>query len=191
MSDKPPNHGTYEIWHDGRTHAADVESVEVYHVWQLTRRRPELWQHGPGVTLHTDSPRATRTGDVIVDPTCGAWKVEEDGFLAVEPPGPVKERMEREGITPQHMQLLQDWLADMLHVATAVHDPRDDMPTTGEWQDIKAEWTHDYSLRRLEERVVRYEDEPHRPLDRESPSNPDPASRARYQRRGHSRGTER
>ena len=35
----------------------------------------------------------------------------------------------------------------------------DDMPTPEEWQLLKAEWTHDYGLRRMEERGVRYEDE--------------------------------
>ena len=46
-----------------------------------------------------------------------------------------------------------------------VADDRDEMPTPEEWQKLKAEWTHDYGLRRLEDRGVRYEDEIHRALD--------------------------
>ena len=106
---KPPNHGTYQIWYQGKTHAVSVESVATHKVYQMTRKRPELWKNKPGVQLHIDHPRTTRNGDVIVDPTCGAWKVERDGFLAVEPPAPVKERMEREGIVPQYIQLLKEW----------------------------------------------------------------------------------
>ena len=42
---------------------------------------------------------------------------------------------------------------------------RDDMPTPEEWPTLKAEWTHDYGLRFLEDRQVRYEDTAERPLD--------------------------
>jgi hypothetical protein len=214
MSAKPPNHGTYQIWHKGRTHAADVESVAVHKVYELTRRRPELWKHKPGVTLHTDHPRTTRNGDVIVDPTCGAWKVERDGFLAVAPPAPVKERMEREGIVPQHLQLLKEWTTHMLDVAgkddvsiapapgpplpaSAVRDERDGLPTPEEWRQLKAEWTMDYGLRRMEDRGVSYEDQADRPLDRTQDRTaprtaaPDPAQRAKFQKRDTDRGHER
>ena len=94
---KPPNHGTYQIWYHGKTHAVSVESVATHKVYQMTRKRPEFWKNKPGVQLHIDHPRTTRNGDVIVDPTCGAWKVERDGFLAVEPPAPVRRRIERGG----------------------------------------------------------------------------------------------
>jgi hypothetical protein len=39
------------------------------------------------------------------------------------------------------------------------------MPTPEEWQKLKAEWKHDYGLRRLEDRGVKYEDEVERKLD--------------------------
>ena len=39
------------------------------------------------------------------------------------------------------------------------------MPTPEEWRQLRAEWTHDYGLRHLEDRGVRYEDEAERPLD--------------------------
>jgi hypothetical protein len=116
MPDKPPNHGTYQIWYKGETHAANVESVAVHKVYEMTRRRPELWKNRPGVEVLVDHPRTTRNGDVIVDPTCGAWEVKKDCFQVVEPPAPVRERMERENITPQYLQLLQDWTAHMLEV---------------------------------------------------------------------------
>jgi hypothetical protein len=41
---------------------------------------------------------------------------------------------------------------------------RDDMPTPEEWRKLKAEWTHDYGLRRMEDRGVKYEDEVERKL---------------------------
>lgn len=49
--------------------------------------------------------------------------------------------------------------------AGAIADDRDDMPTPEEWRKLKAEWTHDYGLRRIEDRGVKYEDEGERPLD--------------------------
>ena len=42
---------------------------------------------------------------------------------------------------------------------------RDDMPTPEEWRKLKAEWTHDYGLRRMEDRGVKYGDEAERELD--------------------------
>ena len=42
---------------------------------------------------------------------------------------------------------------------------RDDLPTPEEWRKLKAEWTHDDGLRRMEERGVTYEDQAERPLD--------------------------
>jgi hypothetical protein len=44
-------------------------------------------------------------------------------------------------------------------------DDFDDMPSPEEWRKLKAEWTHDYGLRRMEERGVRYEDQTARQLD--------------------------
>ena len=44
-------------------------------------------------------------------------------------------------------------------------DDGDGMPTPEEWRKLKAEWTHDYGLRRMEDRGVKYEDEGERPLD--------------------------
>lgn len=41
----------------------------------------------------------------------------------------------------------------------------DGILTPEKWQELKAEWTHDYGLRRLENRGVHYEDEPDRTLD--------------------------
>ena len=38
-------------------------------------------------------------------------------------------------------------------------------PTPEEWRKLNAEWTHDYGLRRMEERGVKYEDQAARPLD--------------------------
>jgi len=49
--------------------------------------------------------------------------------------------------------------------AGAIADDGDGMPTPEEWRKLKAEWTHDYSLRRMEERGVKYEDEGERQLD--------------------------
>jgi len=70
MNSKPPNHGLYQVWHEGKVHVLDVDSVGVREVERLTRQKPERWKDA--VTLHTDNPRPTRTGDVIVDPERGA-----------------------------------------------------------------------------------------------------------------------
>lgn len=110
---KPPNHGTYQVWHTGKVHAVDVEGTNVRDVERLTRRPPEKWLNHPAVTVHVENPRSTKLNDVIVDPTCGAWEVQKDCYLAVEPPATVKERMEREGIVPQYLSLLREWLSDV------------------------------------------------------------------------------
>jgi hypothetical protein len=111
---KPLNHGTYQIWYKGATHAADVESVGVLEVYRMTSKRPGLWKNNPDVTLHIDHPRTTRNGDVIVDPTRGAWEVKRDFFEAVEPPAPVRDRMERDDIMPKYLQRLKQWTTHML-----------------------------------------------------------------------------
>jgi hypothetical protein len=109
---KPPNHGTYQVWREGKIHSLDVESVSVHDVVELTEQPVAWWVSNPAVTVITDAQRPTKLGDVIVDPTCGAWEVQEDGYLAVDPPAPVAESMEREGIVPQHIQLLQESIKD-------------------------------------------------------------------------------
>jgi hypothetical protein len=48
---------------------------------------------------------------------------------------------------------------------SAIADERDGMPTPEEWRKLQAEWTHDYGLRRLEERGASYQDEAERTLD--------------------------
>jgi hypothetical protein len=144
MSRKPPNHGTYQIWHGGKVHAVDVESVNEFEVDRLTRRPPAKWKDNPAVKLHIDNPRSTRLGDVIVDPTCGAWEVQKDGYLAVQPPAPVAERMEREGIVPQHIQLLKEWTEDMLAAIEAqertVADQKpSDRAKYAQWQSAESQ----------------------------------------------------
>jgi hypothetical protein len=47
----------------------------------------------------------------------------------------------------------------------AIADVRDDIPAPEEWRKLKAEWKHDYGLRHLEDRGVRYEDEVERQPD--------------------------
>ena len=42
------------------------------------------------------------------------------------------------------------------------------VPTPEEWRKLKAEWTHDYGLRRMEDRGVKYEDQAERRLDRDA-----------------------
>ncbi|MBX6312456.1 MAG: hypothetical protein IRY99_05980 [Isosphaeraceae bacterium] len=131
MSRKPPNHGTYEIWYEGRTLAVDVQSTGVREVERMTRRPPGRWRDHPAVKVHVENPRGTRLGDVIVDPTCGAWEVREDCYLAVDPPEPVAERMRREGIAPQHIRLLKEWTGHMQEsltgeeITVAVQEPCD------------------------------------------------------------------
>src|SRR5271157_1223867 len=49
--------------------------------------------------------------------------------------------------------------------AGAIADDGDGMLTPEEWRKLKAEWTHDYGLRHLEDRGVKYEDEGGRQLD--------------------------
>jgi hypothetical protein len=79
----------------------------------MTMKRPERWKANPAIKVYGDGTRSTTVGDVIVDPTCGAWLVEWDGYTSVTPPGPVRERMEKEGIVPGHFKALGDWLEDM------------------------------------------------------------------------------
>jgi hypothetical protein len=45
---------------------------------------------------------------------------------------------------------------------------RDHIPTSEEWRKLKAEWSHDYGLRRMEDRGVKYEDQAERKLDRDA-----------------------
>ena len=49
--------------------------------------------------------------------------------------------------------------------ASAARDPRDGLPTPEEWRRLQAEWRHDYGLRRMENRGVKYQDETERRLD--------------------------
>ena len=111
---KPPNHGNYQVWRED-VRVFDVESVAVHKIEELTQRSG--WENDPSVTFHGDDRRPLRLGDVVVDPTCGAWEIQEDGYLAVKPPAPVRERMEREGIVPEHIQLLREWTGSMLEAA--------------------------------------------------------------------------
>jgi hypothetical protein len=131
MNRKPANHGAYEVWYEGKTLAVEVQSTNVRDVDRLTRKPPARWKDHPAVKVHVENPRSTKLGDVVVDPTCGAWEVREDGYLAVPPPEPVAERMRREGIVPQHIQLLKGWTDHMLESLTgeeitiAVQEPCD------------------------------------------------------------------
>ena len=113
MSRRPPNHGTYQIWYAGKSLAVEVQGTNVGDVDRLTSKSPARWRDRPDVKILVEDPRSTRPGDVIVDPTCGAWKVESDRYLVVDPPGPVADRMRREGIVPEHLQLLEGWLGHM------------------------------------------------------------------------------
>jgi hypothetical protein len=111
---KPPNHGTYQVWHEGKVHAVNIESTNVRAVDELTKQPSEHWNDRPDVAVLVDNPRSTELGDVIVDPTCGAWEVREDGYYIVNPPATIAERIAREGIEPEQMQLLQAWIKDVL-----------------------------------------------------------------------------
>jgi hypothetical protein len=64
---------------------------------------------------------------------------------------------------------------DRLAFIAAIADEHDGMPTLEEWRKLHAEWTHDYGLRRLEERGVRYQDEAERSLDLTAEGMPSPA----------------
>jgi hypothetical protein len=44
-------------------------------------------------------------------------------------------------------------------------DGREDMPAPEEWRKLQAEWTHDYGLRRMEDRGVKFEDVVEREID--------------------------
>jgi hypothetical protein len=111
---KPQNHGTYQVWQEGKIHAVNVESTNVRDVAELTKQPPERWKDRPDVAVLVDNPRSTELGDVIVDPTCGAWEVRDDGYFVVEPPAIVAERMAREGIVPEYVQVLKEWTKDAL-----------------------------------------------------------------------------
>jgi hypothetical protein len=41
----------------------------------------------------------------------------------------------------------------------------DEIMTPDQWQKLNAEWTHDYGMRHMEDRGVKYEDEVERTLD--------------------------
>lgn len=80
-SGKPPNHGTYQVWREG-SRVFDVESVAVHEVEELMARPG--WERS--ATFHGEDRRPLQLGDVVVDPTCGAWEIQADGYLVVEPP---------------------------------------------------------------------------------------------------------
>lgn len=124
MSRTPPNHGTYQTWYEGKSLAVEVQGTNVRDVEQMTSKPPAHWSNHPDVKTHVENPRSTKLGDVIVDPTCGAWEVQEDRFLAVPPPGPVGDRMRREGIVPEHLQPLREWLGQGFEAAGASQRPR-------------------------------------------------------------------
>jgi hypothetical protein len=134
-----PTLKTFQVWHEGKSHAVDVESVGVREVWTLTRQSPERWKDDPTVTIHADSLRRTKVGDVIVDPTCGAWEVQKDRFLAVAPPAAVAERMAREGIVPQHIRLLHEWTESML---SAMDAGQSDTPSREEFFEVASHAEH-------------------------------------------------
>ena len=52
---------------------------------------------------------------------------------------------------------------------------REHMPTPEEWRKLKAEWTNDYGLRRMEDRGVKYEDQEERKPDAAADQEPAPA----------------
>ena len=62
-------------------------------------------------------------------------------------------------------EMFPDLKDESSHSPGAIADDRDEMPTPEEWRKLKAEWTHDYGLRRLEDRGVKYEDDVERKLD--------------------------
>jgi hypothetical protein len=118
-SKKPPNHGTYQIWHEAKTHVVDVESVGLREVWRLTKGSPERWKDKPGVTIHAEGPRATRVGDVIVDPELDAWEVQEAGFMHTTPPAQVAEFIARGGIESPTLRRVRAWVRDCLEANDA------------------------------------------------------------------------
>jgi hypothetical protein len=118
---KPPNHGTYQIWHEGKTHAVDVESTNVRDVWRMTKAPPEGWRENPAVTIHGNDPRRTRLGDVIVDPEFGAWEVQEDAFAYVSPPAPIADHMMKNGLKPALPERVGEWASGWLDAIDA-HD---------------------------------------------------------------------
>jgi hypothetical protein len=75
-----------------------------------------------------------------------------------------------------------------------------DRPLTGKaLRKLFREWTHDYGLRRMEDRGLKYEDEKNRPLDRAldrqatrpAPTTPDAARRAQFQQRDEAKSLDR
>ncbi len=56
--------------------------------------------------------------------------------------------------------------------ANGISEPGDEIPTGEEWRKLQAELTHDYGLRRMEDRGVKYEDDVERILDHAEASNP-------------------
>ena len=136
----------------GFIHVADVEAASLHQAVSLTTSdtdtdgwKPKLWIENGGVQprVRLSLLRDTDTGDVIVDPRGRAHRYDGQGFGEIEATA-----------------------GQSLPSPGAIADERDEMPTPEEWRKLKAEWTNDYGLRRMEDRGVRYEDEAERPLDR-------------------------
>ena len=65
--------------------------------------------------------------------------------------------------------------AHALRSIGAADDHGDAIIPPEEWRKLRAEWIHDYGLRRLEDRGVKYEDEIERQLDLAAEAAPSPA----------------
>jgi hypothetical protein len=180
--------GQYQVWHDRAWpqsridqilggepplrfpedyfHAADVKAGSLQEAVELTTSKGHVlkgdhqpWDGYRDVRSYTPKPfvpRDTDAGDVIVDPEGTAYRYDGRGFgkldVAVESPSSFRESA----------------------------DGWDEIPTGEEWRKPRAEVTHDYGLRRMEDRGVKCEAEVERAMDHaEAPKQVDIVERAR------------
>jgi hypothetical protein len=89
---------------DDYVHVADVPAASLEEAVRLTKNQGNIldadaksWPGNPDVLSHVFAPRETDRGDVIVDPGGLAFRVEREGFTAIDrdarpaPPGSVAE----------------------------------------------------------------------------------------------------
>jgi hypothetical protein len=161
MNMQQPNEpaGTYQVWHrlgEQFRHVANVEAGNYMAVVVL----PLFKKGTPGterVSWLVDDARPTGYGDKIVDPLGQAYELYKPDF----------------GGTALRETTMPVAGLERLPSPGAMGNDGDGMPTPEVWRKLQAEWAHDYGLRHMEDRSVRYEDEAERRLDHAGNAMPD------------------
>ena len=86
---------TRAVFPDDYVHVASLPVASPEEAVRLTTHGGDLlegtmrsWKVTPGVQAHVFAPRSTDTGDVVVDPSGQAYRVEKEGFRRIGAAGP-------------------------------------------------------------------------------------------------------